>query len=281
MGFTSVPTMASFATSMAKQKTFYDTLGVSPTASLQEIKEAYRKRARVAHPDLHRDRNTTMRQLAEEQIRLLNEAYDVLTRGQKRELYDRCLEDGLDFYEVEQYERPESDAEREIREAAERFEQEGLQKSVEDAVAALETLMPGARWRRADPGDEYFSAFLAGQKGPMRYRVWFKALLALGPADVPGLASYAQAVLQTVPPGLIREQHAYLMIGRTVTGASELYEAIEAFNQTCFQNVGGRAPRSFIAFTGVGEGTVKVPGIAAPEPPLSSLQLSLAKHFPL
>lgn len=264
-----------------KKKTFYDTLGVSPKASLQEIKEAYRRRARVAHPDLHRDRNTTMRQLAEDQIRLLNEAYDVLTRGGKRELYDRCLEDGLDFYEVEQYERPETSAEKEVREAAAQLEIEGLNKSVEDAIAGLEALMPGAKWRREDPGDEYFTAFLAGQKGPMRYRVWFKALSALGPADVPGIANYAQAVLQTVPPGLIREQHAYLMIGRRVTGASELYEQLQAFNQTCFQNVGGRAPRSFIAFTGVGEGSVKVPGITVPEPPLSSLQLSLERHFPI
>lgn len=264
-----------------KKKTFYETLGVSPTASIKEIKDAYRKRARVAHPDLHRDRNTMMRQLAEDQIRLLNEAYTILTRDEKRELYDRCLKDGLDFYEVEQYERPETSAEREVREATVQLEVEGLQKSVEDAIAGLQTLMPGAKWRREDPGDEYFTAFLTGQKGPMRYRIWFKALSTLGPADVPGLAGYAQAVLQTVPPGLIREQHAYLMIGRTVTQASELYEQVQAFNQTCFQNVGGRAPRSLIAFTGVGDGTVKVPGIMAPEPPLSSLQLSLERHFPL
>ena len=263
------------------KKTFYETLGVNPSASLKEIKDAYRKRARVAHPDLHRDRNTTMRQLAEDQIRILNEAYDVLTRGQKRELYDRCLEEGLDYHEMEQYERPESAAEKEIREAAEMLELEGLTKSVEDAIAGLQTLMPGAKWRREDPGDEYFTAFVSGNQGPMRYRIWFKALQAFGPADVPGITNYAQAVLQTVPPGLIREQHAYLLIGRTVVEASDLYEQIEAFNQTCFQNIGGRAPRSLIAFTGVSEGTVKVPGVAAPEPPLSSLQLSLERHFAL
>lgn len=38
---------------MAEKKNYYDILGVSKTASQDEIKSAYRKLARQYHPDLH------------------------------------------------------------------------------------------------------------------------------------------------------------------------------------------------------------------------------------
>src|SRR5579883_479392 len=68
---------------MAKQD-FYETLGVSRSASPDEIKRAFRKLAMQYHPDRNAgDKN------AEQKFKDINEAYDVLKDDQKRAAYDR------------------------------------------------------------------------------------------------------------------------------------------------------------------------------------------------
>jgi molecular chaperone DnaJ len=69
---------------------YYTTLGVSRTASDDEIKKAYRKLAMQYHPD----RNGGAKE-AEERFKEITEAYDVLRDPDKREAYDRFGEAGL------------------------------------------------------------------------------------------------------------------------------------------------------------------------------------------
>ena len=69
---------------------FYNTLGVSKTATDDEIKKAYRKLAMQYHPD----RNNGSRD-AEEKFKQITEAYDVLRDPNKRAAYDRYGEAGL------------------------------------------------------------------------------------------------------------------------------------------------------------------------------------------
>lgn len=67
----------------AQFRDYYETLGVSKTASASDIKSAFRKLARKHHPDLAKDKKT-----AEEKFKEINEAYEVLSNPENRKKYD-------------------------------------------------------------------------------------------------------------------------------------------------------------------------------------------------
>jgi molecular chaperone DnaJ len=68
---------------MAKRD-YYDVLGVSRGASAEELKKAYRQKAKELHPDRNSDNAN-----AEAQFKEVNEAYDVLKDADKKAAYDR------------------------------------------------------------------------------------------------------------------------------------------------------------------------------------------------
>lgn len=67
-------------------KSYYAILGISRTATLSEIKTAYRKLAMQYHPDVNRESN------AHEKFIEINEAYEILCDASKRAVYDELYD---------------------------------------------------------------------------------------------------------------------------------------------------------------------------------------------
>lgn len=77
---------------------YYATLSVPRTASDKEIKQAYRKLARKHHPDLQQ---ADAKPAAEEKIKVINEAYEVLGDADKRKKFDQL---GMDWQAGQEFE---------------------------------------------------------------------------------------------------------------------------------------------------------------------------------
>lgn len=89
------------------EKDLYALLGVSKTATADQIKKAYRKLARRYHPDVNPGNAE-----AEERFKAISEAHDVLTDTEKRKVYDEfgydALQSGFDPERARAYQRAAS-----------------------------------------------------------------------------------------------------------------------------------------------------------------------------
>lgn len=72
---------------MSPKETYYDILGVAPTATEEQIKQAYRKLARQFHPDVNNSPD------AEARFKEINIAYATLSDSLKRADYDQVVGD--------------------------------------------------------------------------------------------------------------------------------------------------------------------------------------------
>ena len=70
---------------MVKDSKYYDILGVSPNAKIEDIKKEYRKLALKWHPD----KNSENKEYATKKFKEISEAYCILSNKDKREFYDK------------------------------------------------------------------------------------------------------------------------------------------------------------------------------------------------
>lgn len=70
----------------------YAILGVTRDCSEDEIKKAYRKLAKIHHPDKHVAEPEVDRKLAEDKFKAINHAYEILSKPEKRQRYDAQME---------------------------------------------------------------------------------------------------------------------------------------------------------------------------------------------
>ena len=73
------------------KRDYYEVLGIDKSASQDDIKKAFRKQARLYHPDLHPDDKE-----AEAKFKEVNEAYEVLSDADKKAKYDQFGFAGVD-----------------------------------------------------------------------------------------------------------------------------------------------------------------------------------------
>jgi DnaJ-class molecular chaperone len=88
----------------AAQRGYYEILGLSRNASADDIKKAFRRRAREIHPDLH---TGTKKTEMEKKFKELNEAHEVLSDPDKRKKYDQY---GHNWEQAEAYEKARQQA---------------------------------------------------------------------------------------------------------------------------------------------------------------------------
>src|SRR6266545_789751 len=84
------------------KKDYYEILGVKKSASVDDIRKAFRKLARKYHPDVNPGDKA-----AEEKFKSLSEANDVLSDPKKRKIYDQVgfYSDNIDPATAEAYAR--------------------------------------------------------------------------------------------------------------------------------------------------------------------------------
>jgi len=183
----------------------YETLGVESSATPDDIKRAYRRAAMKWHPD----RNPGREAEAHAAFQEIRDAYNILSDGEQRRVYDEVFEREMQRWQAERAEREA--AERAAQREAERIAQEHYEKMV---VIAM---------RFADEGhnrDVIFGVLLgrdceAELAGRIADSVW--ALAESRRAEVAAEAEEAEAEADTSPA------HAHADRADRRTGAFESF----------------------------------------------------------
>ncbi|BBM86312.1 J domain-containing protein [Candidatus Uabimicrobium amorphum] len=124
---------------------YYDILGISVAADIEQIRKRYRILALENHPD--KFRMSTEKQKASERFKAIRMAYDVLSNIEKRNQYDICLRTGKEFTNVHNSNDPLEPSLGEILSDIDRYQfpqqarnmSEGLKEFVDKSIIRSES----------------------------------------------------------------------------------------------------------------------------------------------
>lgn len=114
---------------------YYAILQVSPTATQDEISKAYRRLAKEYHPDKAGTASAGVQKLAEEELKKINNAYDVLGDAEKRRNYDKEVAERKAESDRERIEREKAAKYAHIQDLYESGDFEGAIREAEDLHA--------------------------------------------------------------------------------------------------------------------------------------------------
>lgn len=149
----------------------YSVLGVSPSASDDEVKRAYRDLARKYHPDNYHD--NPLADLASEKMKEINEAYDAITKGREQ----GSSHTGGSAYQSQGYQRSYSGnasyAQIRMLINTNNLDQAmAMLNSIPNHDAEWNYLMGSIYWRRGwmDEAGRYFRTAASMEPGNIEYR---------------------------------------------------------------------------------------------------------------
>jgi curved DNA-binding protein CbpA len=74
---------------MDNKENYYEILGINKNANDQDIIDAYRYKVNILHPDKLTGSSERIKSKAEDELRKVNQAYEVLSNPKKRQKYDK------------------------------------------------------------------------------------------------------------------------------------------------------------------------------------------------
>jgi len=167
---------------------YYEVMGLSPEATPDEIKKAYRRLARKFHPDVSKEAN------AEEKFKQLGEAYEVLKDPTRRAEYDELRRyggrDGTEFTPPPGWQSRGGEAP--DPQAAQRFS--------EFFEAIFGRGAGGARQSAAWPGEDIHYAVQVSLEEAQRGGI--RTITLTAPPQMPGQAPEAKTLKVTIPKGI-------------------------------------------------------------------------------
>ena len=252
---------------------FYGELGVSPEASLDEVRRAYRRLAAENDPLAVTHLSEDQRQAAALRTERLLMAFKVLTSEEDRLLYDQCLAKGYDFERVAGIVAAESGPDRQAQaDEARQTLEEIVAATAQGLEAAVRSLEPELAWAYGDTA-QYFDAVLHGRTTLRLVRVHIKVLPTLDPEAVAGVLNWADQLLEITREGMTTVQDAFLLVASTLLEPEEVERAALDFNVRRWRDAPARRPRAFLAYASAAEEHLAVPGIDDPVPDLRQLNI--------
>jgi len=226
------------------RKTFYGLLELARDASPEDIHRAFRRLALLYHPDMVVGLDNTARSQSEERMKIISEAFAVLRKPKLRELYDRCLQDGLDFaLEVTAMQNPPRGDD------AVACDLTADTKELKRRVLAIVDVARSS----VDENDNYFDFIVEGHVGPSRYWVYGKALDFICAEDIEGVVAFADQIECPKATSLSRDYLSFVLAGRSMHEPETVKGMVERYNAR-MRTVSRNQPlRALVILPGPGE----------------------------